>query len=130
MVLDTSAIVATISGEPEGRRFQDAMLRGPSLAISAVTVPESMIVLLSRHGTDAIQEFDSMLKDAGISVIPFDAEIATAAFEAFQRFGKGRGHPAQLNIIDCAAYALAKIRGEPLLFKGRDFEKTDIQPAL
>lgn len=60
-----------------------------------------------------------MLEHAGIAVIPFDAEMATAAFEAFQRFGKGQGHPAQLNIIDCAAYALAKIRGEPLLFKGR-----------
>jgi ribonuclease VapC len=130
MVLDTSAIVATISGEPDGSRFQEALLRGPSLAISAVTALESRIVLLSRHGVEAVREFDDMLEHAGITVIPFDAGMAIAAFEAFQKFGKGQGHPAQLNIIDCAAYALAKIRGEPPLFKGSDFGKTDIKPAL
>ena|SRR5215471_860101 len=130
MVLDTSAIVATISGEADGPRFQEAMLRGSSLAVSAVTVLETRIVLQSRHGAEAVREFDDMLESAGIAVIPFDAEMATAAFEAFQRFGKGQGHPAQLNIIDCATYALAKILGEPLLFKGSDLEKTDIQPAL
>lgn len=61
--------------------------------------------------------------------MPFDAELAAIAFDAFRRYGKGQGHPAQLNIIDCAAYALAKVRGEPLLFKGNDFEKTDISAA-
>jgi ribonuclease VapC len=56
--------------------------------------------------------------------------MAKAAFRAFRQYGKGQGHPARLNIIDCAAYAVAKVRGEPLLFKGGDFDKTDIQPAL
>ena len=108
------------------------MLRGSSLVVSAVTVLETRIVLQSKHGTEAVGEFDDMLESAGIAIIPFDTEMAAAAFEAFQfqRFGKGQGHPAQLNIIDCAAYGLAKIRGEPLLFKGSDFEKTDVQPAL
>lgn len=70
-----------------------------------------------------------MLDQAGIEIVPFDVQMAQAAFAAFRRYGKGQGHPAQLNILDCAAYALAKIRDEPLLFKGHDFERTDIQPA-
>ena len=130
MVLDTSAIVAAISGEPDGSRFQSAMLRETSLVISAVTVLETRIVLVSRHGAEAVREFDGMIDRSGIGVVAFDAEMAAAAFDAFQRYGKGQGHPAQLNIIDCAAYALAKTRGEPLLFKGDDFRRTDVAPAL
>jgi ribonuclease VapC len=71
-----------------------------------------------------------MVTGAAIAIEPFDAPMSQAAFEAFRRYGKGQGHPAQLNILDCAAYALAKVRGEPLLFKGNDFEKTDIVPAV
>ena len=130
MVLDISAIVAAIANEPDGARFQQAMLGAASLTISSVTVLETRIVLQSRHGDEAVYEFDEMLDNAGIVVVPFDAEMAETAFQAFRRYGKGRGHPAQLNIIDCAAYALAKIRGEPLLFKGGDFNRTDLQPAL
>ena len=130
MVVDTSAVVAAISGEPDAPSFQEAMLRGETLIISAVTVLESKIVLLSRHGSAAVDEFDEMLDRAGMSVVPFDEDIVSAAFKAFRQFGKGRGHPAQLNIMDCVAYAVAKIRGEPLLFKGSDFDKTDIQSAL
>ena len=130
MVLDTSAIIAAIADEPDGTRFQQAMLGAASLTISSVTVLETRIVLQSRHGDEAVHEFDEMLDNAGIVVVPFDLEMADTAFQAFRRYGKGRGHPAQLNIIDCAAYALAKIRDEPLLFKGGDFNKTDLQPAL
>lgn len=65
-----------------------------------------------------------------IVVVPFDAAMAEVAFEAFRRYGKGRRHPAQLNVVDCAVYALAKIRGKSLLFKGSDFVHTDIQRAL
>jgi ribonuclease VapC len=106
------------------------MLGAVSLTISSVTVLETRIVLQSRHGDKAVHEFDEMLDHAGIVVVSFDAEMAETAFQAFRRYGKGRGHPAQLNIIDCAGYALAKIRGEPLLFKGGDFTRTDLQPAL
>jgi ribonuclease VapC len=128
--LDTSAVIAAITNEPDGARFQQAMLGATSLTISSITVLEIRIVLQSRHGDDAVDEFDEMLKDAGIVVVPFDTEMADTAFQAFRRYGKGRGHPAQLNIIDCAAYGLAKVRGEPLLFKGGDFNRTDLQPAL
>ncbi len=76
-----------------------------------------------------MREFDTMLGGAGVVVVPFDVAMAQAAFLAFLRYGKGR-HAASLNIIDCAAYALAESRGEPLLFKGGDFAGTDIRPAL
>jgi ribonuclease VapC len=129
MILDTSAIVATVANEPDGSRFQDAMLGAESLLISSVTVLETRIVPQSRHGPEAVREFDEMLQNAGIVIVSFDAEMAAVAFHAFRRYGKGQGHSAQLNIIDCAAYALAKIRSEPLLFKGGDFEETDIESA-
>jgi ribonuclease VapC len=74
--------------------------------------------------------FEELLDNAGIVVVPFDDEMASAAFDAFRRFGKGQGHPAQLNIADCAVYALAKARSQSLLFKGGDFDRTDIRSAL
>src|SRR5437868_2894813 len=99
MVLDTSAIIAAISSEPDSARFQQAMGRGEPLTISAVTVLETRIVLQSRYGAEAVGEFDHLLENAGITVVPFDSEMAAAAFEGFRQFGKGRGHPAQLNIV-------------------------------
>ena len=130
MILDTSAIVAAVANEPDGARFQNAMIAAESMTISAVGVLETRIVLHSRYGTEAVRAFDELLADARISIIPFDSELAQAAFDAFRRFGKGQGHRAQLNIIDCTAYALAKSRQEPLLFKGNDFEATDIDSAI
>jgi ribonuclease VapC len=70
------------------------------------------------------------MEKAGIVVVPFDDGMARAAFKAFRRFGKGRGNPAQLNIVDCAVYTLAKSRSQPLLFKGADFARTDVASAL
>src|SRR3954452_15084543 len=92
--------------------------------------PGNKIVLSARLGASAVKFFDELLETAGIVVVPFDADMAKGAFEAFQRFGKGGGHPAQLNIVDCAVYALAKARSQPLLFKGADFAKTDIVAVL
>jgi ribonuclease VapC len=74
--------------------------------------------------------FERLLEDAGIVVVPFDDVMARIAFDAFRRYGKGQGHPAQLNIVDCAVYALAKTRSQPMLFRGVDFDRTDIQSAL
>lgn len=130
MVLDTSAIIATITNEPDGSRFRAAMLGAESLSMSSVAVLETRIVLFARLGPDAVGLFEDLLQNAGIVVVALDDEMASAAFEAFRRFGKGRGHPAQLNIIDCAVYALAKVRSQPLLFKGGDFDQTDIRSAL
>jgi ribonuclease VapC len=102
MVLDTSAIVAAIAAEANAVRFRGAMLVAPTLAISAVTVLECRIVLQSRYGAAAVAEFDDMLAGAAIVIEPFDAQMAQAAFDAFRRYGKGQGHPAQLNILHCA----------------------------
>jgi ribonuclease VapC len=130
MVLDTSAIVATVTNEPDGQRYRTAMLEADGLSMSAVAVLETKIVLAARFGAAAVGFFDELLETACISVVPFDGDMAQGAFEAFQRFGKGGGHPAQLNIVDCAEYALAKGRSQPLLFKGADFAKTDVVAAL
>jgi ribonuclease VapC len=99
------------------------------LLISAVAVLETRIVLFSRLGPQAVELFDELLRSATLVVVPFDDEMSKDAFEAFRLYGKGSGHPAQLNIVDCAVYALAKSRSEPLLFKGSDFGKTDIAIA-
>ena len=106
------------------------MFGAESLLISSVAVLETKIVLFARLGLDAVGLFYELLENAGIVVVPFEEEMAEAAFDAFRRFGKGQGHPAQLNIVDCAVYALAKARSLPLLFKGGDFDRTDVDPAL
>ena len=129
-VLDTSAVIAAITNEQDSSRFRAAMLGAESLLISSVAVLETKIVLFARLGLDAVGLFEELLENAGIVVVPFDDEMAKVAFDAFRRFGKGQGQPAQLNIVDCAVYALAKVRSQPLLFKGDDFDRTDIDSAL
>src|SRR5689334_4090742 len=108
MVLDTSAIVAAITNEPDGLRYRAAMLGADSLSMSALAVLETRVVLFARLGPEAVDLFDELLQKSGIVVVPFDDTMATAAFDAFRRYGKGQGHPAQLNIVDCTVYALAK----------------------
>ncbi len=130
MVVDTSALFAAIAGEPDSAFYRSAIISAPLRLISAVTLLETRIVLFSRSGSSSIPLLHELIDRAGIAVVPFDEPMAEAAFEAFKRYGKGQGHKAQLNIIDCAAYALAKTRELPLLFKGADFAATDIQPAL
>lgn len=130
MVVDSSAIVAAITGEPDSRTYRDALLRAGSLTMSAVAVLETRLVLFARLGPEGPALFERMLADARIEIIAFDAAQAEYAFSAFRRFGKGQGHPAQLNVIDCAVYALARSRNEPLLFKGTDFALTDLISAL
>jgi ribonuclease VapC len=91
---------------------------------------ETQVVLVSRSGNNSIPILRELIERAGIAVVPFDEPMAEAAFAAFKLYGKGRGHRAQLNIIDCAEYALATTRDLPLLFKGNDFAATDVRPAL
>ena len=86
--------------------------------MSALAVLETRIVLFARLGPEAIDLFSELLEKSGIVVVPFDDAMATAAFEAFRRFGKGQGHPAQLNIVDCAVYALARSRSQTAPFQG------------
>jgi ribonuclease VapC len=130
MVLDTSAIVATVTNEPDGQRYRKAMLDAASLSMSAVAILETKIVLSARFGASAVKFFDELLETAGIVVVPFDADMAKGAFEAFQRFGKGRGTSGAAQHRRLCGLRLAKARSQPLLFKGADFAKTDILPAL
>ena len=130
IVVDSSALVAIMRGEPETGRFLEAIAAADALLLSAVNYLETSMVLAGPKGKAAVwRPLEAFLTRANIAVAPFDREQAQAAREAFLRFGKGR-HPAALNFGDCAAYALAKARRAPLLFKGGDFLKTDIAPAL
>jgi ribonuclease VapC len=125
MVIDTSAMIAIALDEPEAALFERHIANDPVRLISAATVLEIAMVLETRRGEAAGREFDLWLHKAGIDIIAVDADQIEVARRAWRRFGKGR-HPAGLNYGDCFSYALAFTRQEPLLFKGSDFSKTDI----
>lgn len=125
MVIDTSAIVAIALDEPEAAEFETRIAGDTVRLISAATVLEAAMVIETRLGEAAGRELDLWLLKAGVDIIPVDAEQLDAARRGWRRFGKGR-HQAALNYGDCFAYALAKTRQEPLLFKGNDFGRTDI----
>jgi len=128
MVIDTSAIVAILLDEPDRKSFAERLESADRSVISAANFVEASIVLESRYGAAGVLALDALMSTARIEMLPVDAQHARVAREAFRSFGKGR-HPAGLNFGDCFAYALAKVRGEPLLFKGDDFAQTDLQRA-
>jgi ribonuclease VapC len=129
MVIDTSAVIAVVFDEDERNAFTEAIAANSELLISAASVFESCVVAAAKKSNPmAAGLVDHMIADLQIQVVPFDSAAVTAAREAYFRFGKGN-HPARLNLGDCFAYALAKSRGLPLLFKGDDFARTDIVPA-
>ena len=125
MVIDTSALVAILSLEPEAARLAQAIEADPTRLISAATLLEAGIVMEARLGAAGGKELDLLVAKAGVVVEPLTADQASIAREAWRRFGKGR-HAAALNFGDCCSYALARATGEPLLFKGTDFANTDI----
>lgn len=125
MVIDASAILAILFGEPEAERFLDLISKDPRRLMSASTALELMIVIEARKGEAGGRELDLLLHRAKIDIVPFDSEQAELARHAWRCFGKSN-HPAGLNFGDCFSYALAKISDEPLLFKGNDFSQTDI----
>ena len=125
MIVDTSALIAILRREPEREQFRDALLASSKTSMSAVTLVEARIIAEREQG---LAELDTLLAAAAIEVVAVDRVQADAAFEGFVRYGKGR-HPAALNLGDLFAYALAKVTGEPLLFKGSDFARTDLVPA-
>ena len=129
MILDTSAIAAVLFAEEEEDRLLDAMVSAPRLRISAATLVETTMVIEGRGGPDMADVIDALLLRVGAEICPVTAETARIARDGWRRFGKGR-HGARLNLGDCFAYALAKARGEPLLFKGEDFRLTDVEAAI
>ncbi|AOO83449.1 type II toxin-antitoxin system VapC family toxin [Bosea vaviloviae] len=127
LVVDTSAIVACLTGEAERTIFVDRLQLANERVVSAVNLLEARLVIAFAKALP-VSLIDDFLADYDVAVVPFDSALSDLAFDAYRRFGKGR-HPAKLNMGDCAAYALAKARGWPLLFKGEDFSLTDIERA-
>lgn len=126
MVIDTSALIAILVGEPEQRAFIEAIEAADSRLLSTATLVETSIIIESRYGAEGVRDLDLFLGKAGVDLAAVDDEQARLARRAFSRFGKGR-HPAGLNYGDCFSYALAMTAGEPLLFKGADFRQTDVE---
>lgn len=129
IVVDPSALIAILREEPDAERFATALKEAEACLLSAVGLFEASLVVIGRNSADSIGALDALMEKHGIRIVPFDAELAAFARDAFVRFGKGR-HPAGLNMGDCASYALAKSLGLPLLFKGNDFSQTDVASAL
>ncbi len=126
MIVDSSAIVAIVTGESEREALNRALSSGMRASISASTLLEASIVLLARlPNAPAFTEVDQLIQSASIDIQPTTHSDAIAAREAFRIYGKGRGHPAQLNFGDCFTYALARRLGRPILCKGNDFALTD-----
>jgi ribonuclease VapC len=128
MIVDSSAILAIAFQEPEAARFVSAIINAAERHISAVNWLETMMVVESRWGVEAADDALLMMGQLGVQPLPFDGVHMQEAHEAWRSYGKGR-HPAALNLGDCCAYAASKIEGQPLLFKGNDFERTDVDKA-
>jgi ribonuclease VapC len=126
MVIDSSCLVAIFFGEPERMRFLDRIEQADFRRISAANILETGIVIERRQGEAAGRELDLFLRHMQFEVVPVDSEQIDVARIAWRKYGKGN-HPAALNFGDCFAYALAKVSGEPLLAKGEDFSRTDIE---
>jgi len=126
MVIDTSALIAILLGEPEAEELAIAIVNDPKRLLSAFSALEVGIVIEAKKGEAGGRDLDLLLHRAQIEIVAMTPEQCELARFAWRAFGKGR-HPAGLNIGDCCSYALAKYSGEPLLFKGDDFAKTDLQ---
>ena len=129
MIIDSSAIIAILADEDDAPLYAGAIAQTSSCRISAANYVESAVVIETLSPIEGTRQFDAFMRLAGITIEPVTAEQAFLARQAYADYGKGR-HPAGLNFGDCFSYALAKAYREPLLYKGQDFARTDILPAL
>ena len=129
MIVDSSALVAILFKEADAAAMASALRDASACAVAAPTVVEAAMVAEGRAGPGMARELDDLLSAVDAEIVPFTAEHAALARDAWRRYGKGR-HPAGLNLGDCFAYALAVARDEPLLFKGEDFARTDVKAAI
>ena len=129
MVIDSSAFVAIVIGEPEREVFSRAILSQPTRLVSTATLLETTMVVFGHKGEPGVAAFKAFINNLDTETTPFTAKHLDLAVDAFRRFGKGR-HPAGLSFGDCISYALAKATGEPLLFKSADFSRTDVRQAV
>jgi len=130
MILDSSAVIAILRAEPEAAAFARAIEDDTDRRISAVNYVEAAAAIDASRDPIASRRFDELLREAEVTIEPVTETQAQIARQAYRDFGKISGHPARLNFGDCFAYALAKAKKEPLLFKGDDFSHTDVRRAL
>lgn len=130
VVVDTSSMAAVVLGEPDAERHLAVLsAHAGDVHLSAASVVELGLVVAAKQGAEATEDLQRLIALIVVITVPFDADQAAAAVAAWHRFGKGR-HPAGLNLGDCFSYALAKVSGLPLLFKGVGFSQTDVTSAL
>lgn len=129
MIVDTSAVLAILFDEKDAATYARAISEANTCRMSAANFAEAAIVVEVQTKDGGSRQFDAFIRSSGIVIEAVTEEQAHVARQAYTDFGKGR-HAAGLNFGDCFAYALAKVTAEPLLFKGRDFSKTDIKSAV
>ena len=130
VVVDTSSLVAVVLGEADAERHLAVLVaHAGDVFLSAAAAVEAGIVVEAKQGIEATDDLQRLIALIGVSTVPLDADQAVVAVAAWRRFGKGR-HPAGLNLGDCFSYALAKVSGAALLYKGEDFSQTDVASAL
>ena len=129
IAVDPSALLAILFDEPERDQFLAALDGADEILISSASVVEARMVAFGRHGDGKVAAFDELIGGYAIQIVPPGPDEIDLAHSAFTRYGKGSGHPAQLNFGDLFSYALAKQCGAPLLFKGGDFARTDVARA-
>jgi ribonuclease VapC len=129
MIVDTSALIAILKNEPEAEAFSKTIEGAKVVRISAASCLESNIVVGRCKDPILTARLEEILENPGLQVEPVTAAQAKIAWEAYRGYGKGSGHPANLNFGDCFSYALAREKREPLLYKGDDFVHTDLRSA-
>lgn len=130
MIIDTSALVAILRDEPDAMGCAKSIEKAPIRRLSAASYVEAAAVIDASCDPIASRRLDELLREARVEIAPVTEAQARLAREAYRDFGKGSGHPAQLNFGNCFAYALARETREPLLFIGDDFGRTDIESVL
>ncbi len=130
LTVDTSALIAILFAESEAKQFVEVISTSRYSIMSAPSLLECNLVAVRNFGDSATSLVQQAVIGLKIEIVPFKAEAVAFATDAFLRYGKGRGHPAQLNFGDCISYAVSKVEAMPLLFKGDDFRLTDVECAL
>jgi ribonuclease VapC len=127
VIVDSSALIAILRAEPDARKYAEAIANALVRRLSAANYVETAAVVDGSRDPIASRRFDDFLREAELIIEPVTAEQAQVARDAYRDYGRGSGHPARLNFGDCFSYALARVKNEPLLFKGDDFSQTDVR---
>ena len=130
MIVDTSALIAILKNEPEAEVFSEAIEAAKAVRISAASYLETHIVVDGYKNPILTARLEEIFENPGIQIEPVTFEQARIARQAYRDYGRGSGHPANLNFGDCFSYALARVKREPMLFKSNDFVHTDLRPAV